>query len=118
MNDGRNFKEEQAAGGNPIQQEAITKAVEEAIKKKEEELAEKLVKATEGAKMEEESKNKLQFMKLQRQLNEANAKIASYEKQYGPAPGAHTTTHSTIPTTSSTNTADSCPFASSRTYAS
>ena len=37
--------------------------------------------------MEEESKNKLQYMKLQRQLNEANAKVASYEAQYGPAPG-------------------------------
>ena len=82
------FKEEQAAGGNLIQQEAITKAVEEAIKEKEEEHAEKLVKAREGAKMEEEARNKLQYMKLQRQLNEANAKIASYETQYGPAPGA------------------------------
>ena len=78
------FKEEQAAG---VQPETIAKAIEEATKKKEEEHAEKLEKAKEGAKNEADIKNKLTIGKLQRQFNEAKVRLDFYERQYGPIPG-------------------------------
>jgi len=86
------FEEEQAAksaeaGGQPSP-EAINKAVEEANKKKDEEFAEKLQKATEGAKNEAEMRNKLQLGKLQKQVMEAKAKVDLYEKQFGQLPPA------------------------------
>lgn len=81
------FEEEQAAkaaaGGDDQIQEAIKKAIDETSKKKEEEFAEKIQKATEGAKSEAEMRNKLQLGKLQKQVMEAKAKIDSYEKQFG-----------------------------------
>jgi hypothetical protein len=80
------FQEEQATGGNPVPQEIIAKAVEEASKKKDEEYTEKLQKATEGAKNEAEMRNKLQLGKLQKQVMDTKAKIDLYEKQYGPLP--------------------------------
>ena len=85
------FEEEQAAAGGgtgPVPQEVIDKAVEEATKKKEEEFTEKLQKAADGAKNEAEMRSKLQMGKLQKQVLEAKAKIDSYEKQFGPLPGA------------------------------
>ena len=82
------FQEEQAAAGNSVPQEIITKAVEEANKKKDEEYAEKLQKATDGAKNEAEMRNKLQLGKLQKQVLDAKAKLDLYEKQFGQLPGA------------------------------
>lgn len=86
------FQEEQAAGAGageaaPLSQEAIDKAVDDATKKKDEEYAEKLQKAAEGAKNEAEMRNKLQMGKLQKQILDTKAKLDSYEKQFGPLPG-------------------------------
>jgi nucleoprotein TPR len=79
-------KEQAASGGTSIPQEVINKAVEEATKKKDDEFAEKMQKAMEGAKNEAEMRNKLQLGKLQKQVNDGKAKIELYEKQYGPLP--------------------------------
>jgi nucleoprotein TPR len=91
------FEEEQAAktdaGGDDQVQEAVKKAIEETSRKKEEEFAEKVQKAAEGAKNEAEMRNKLQLGKLQKQVMEAKAKIDSYEKQFGQLAA-------TVPTTS------------------
>ena len=90
------FEEEQAAkaaaGGDDQIQEAIKQAIEETSKKKDEEFAEKIQKATEGAKNEAEMRNKLQLGKLQKQVMEAKAKIESYEKQFGQLPATVQTT--------------------------
>jgi nucleoprotein TPR len=82
----KKFQEEQSAGGGQVSQETINKAVEEATKKKDEEYAEKLQKASDGAKKEAEMRNTLQLGKLQKQVQDAKAKIDSYEKQFGPLP--------------------------------
>jgi hypothetical protein len=78
------FEEEQSGSGGQSSQEAINKAVEEATKKKDEEYAEKLQKATDGAKKEAEMRNTLQLGKLQKQVSDAKVKLESYEKQFGP----------------------------------
>jgi hypothetical protein len=88
------FQEEQKATGGQvseaeggqISQEAIDKAVEETKKKKDEEYAEKMQKAAEGARNEAEMRNKLQLGKLQKQVADGKIKIETYEKQFGPLP--------------------------------
>ena len=81
------FLEEQATSGANVTQEVLTKAVEEAQKKKDEEYAEKLQKARDGAKAEAEIRNKLTLSKLEKQVSDAKAKLEVYEKQGGSAPG-------------------------------
>lgn len=81
------FMQEQAPAGG-VSQEAIDRAVEEALKKKEEEYAERLQKATEGAKNEAEMRSKLQVGKLQKQVADTKAKLESYEKQFGSLPSS------------------------------
>jgi hypothetical protein len=79
------FQEEQAtSGGNTVSQEAVDKAVEEALKKKDQEIAEKVQKAADGAKNEAEMRNKLQVAKLQRQVSDSTSTIEAYQKQFGP----------------------------------
>jgi hypothetical protein len=80
------FLEEQASGGNTIIQDQISKAVDEASKKKDEEFAEKLAKATDGAKKEASMRFTLIQSKLTRGLDDAKAKLDQYEKQFGPLP--------------------------------
>jgi len=81
------FREEQAAAGASVTQEVLNKAVEEAQKKKDEEFAEKLQKARDGAKIEAEMRNKLTLSKLEKQVADAKAKLEVYERQGGSAPG-------------------------------
>lgn len=81
------FQKEQAtSGGTTIPQDVINKDVEEAIKRKDDEFAEKMQKAIEGAKNEAEMRNKLQLGKLQKQVMDMKTKLDLYEKQYGPLP--------------------------------
>jgi hypothetical protein len=94
------FQEEQAAGGEgaaQVPQELIDKLVEDATKKKDDEFAEKLQKASEGAKNEAEMRNKLQMGRLQKQILDTKAKLDSYEKQFGPLPGTTPQATPTIP---------------------
>ena len=80
------FLEEQAAGGNTVIQEQISTAVEEATKKKDEEFAERLARATDGAKKEAIARSQLEKAKLDRNLKEANVKLQQYEQRFGPLP--------------------------------
>ena len=79
------FMEENKQGS--FSQEALDMAVEEATKKKDEEIAERVQKASEGAKNEAEMRNKLLVGKLQKQVSDAKAKLELYEKQFGPLSG-------------------------------
>ena len=80
------FLEEQSASGANVTQEVLNKAVEEARKKKDEEYAEKLQKARDGARAEAEMRNRLTVSKLEKQVADTKAKLEVYEKQAGSEP--------------------------------
>jgi len=93
-----------ANGESTVPREVIDKAVEDAVKKKEDEFNEKLQKATEGARNEAEIRNKLQLSKLQKQAQDAKAKLEAYEKQASQTVDAAQSTPQPAHTTPATQT--------------